>query len=88
MREPGRFVVAPVPSCEVLTVDPWIWDMLELGHMIQAGTVRLGEVDARTWSLGQATYAAVQSGRAAAEETERKRREAVQAAARQARGGL
>ena len=80
--------MAPVPSCDVLTVDSWIWDMLELGHMIQQGTVRLGELDARTWSLGQATYAAVQSGRAAAEETERTRREAVHSAARLAWGGI
>lgn len=88
MRDPGRFTVAPVSTCPVLAIDPWIWDMLELGQMIQQGAVRMGEVDALTWSLGRATQAAVHSAQRAAEETERKRREAVQAAARKARGDV
>lgn len=58
--------------------------MVELGAMIRAGSVRISELDARTWQLAETAYAAYHGARAAAEEAERKRKEAVRAATRTA----
>ena len=70
----------PPSKCPVLTVPPWVWDMLDLGHMIHEGTVRLTDVDAQTWQLAVSTRAAYDAHKAAAEETERKRKETLRQA--------
>jgi hypothetical protein len=77
--------VASTPKCDVLTVAPWIWDMLDTGALIAAGAIRMSEVDAATWQIATVTHAAYHSAKAAAEETEKKRRELVRAAARRAK---
>jgi hypothetical protein len=58
--------------------------MLDLGAMIQEGVVRLGDLDAETWQLAVTTRAAYDSHRAASEESERKRKEAVRQATKAA----
>lgn len=64
-----------MPRCDVLTVAPWIWDMLDTGALIAAGAIRMSEVDAATWQIATVTHAAYHSAKSAAEETERKRKE-------------
>jgi len=75
------------PSCKVLTIPSWFFDMSDLGQRIDNGAVSPADVDGRTWELGRLASRAIADGREAAEWRAKRRREIIAAAVARGRGG-
>lgn len=89
MRKPELYASRPPkpPTCPVLTVPPWMYDMSDLGSQIANGQVSIKDVSASTYAKAQTAHAAVQGVRGASEAAERKRREGIARAVEQVKGG-
>jgi hypothetical protein len=88
LRVPERYKGRewPAPSCPVLDVPSWWYDMVDAGHKIESGAIRAGEVSGRTYAMATAAYASLHSEREGRRKAEEKALAARQAAARSARG--
>lgn len=69
MAPPVR--LAP-PTCAVLSVPPWYWSLLDVGHAVEKGAVDMTRMDGYTWDLSVAIAAAHVDARRAAEEAEKR----------------
>lgn len=88
MKNPELFAGRPQndPTCSVLNVAPWVWDMIDLGREIAERHVGMNDIDAFTYQLALTTWSAVHDAKGAAETTDEKRRATVRQAAAATRG--
>ena len=82
MRDPKAFVgrTPNPPTCPVLSVPPWFYDMVELGALISKGRVGLSEVSSSAWSVASVSYTELVSAKRAAAEAQAKQDAAIRRA--------
>lgn len=79
MRSPGVWQVPPGdPSCPVLEVEPWYWDAVRLGSMIERGAVTTSEIAAHAWELAEAAWHSLGEARKAHAWAAEQRRKAIE----------
>lgn len=44
------------PSCQVLGVEPWFWDAVRVGALIERGAVTAAEITGAAWELGEVAW--------------------------------
>ncbi len=72
--ETHRAHMAPVPSCPVLDVPPWVWPVMRIGALALDGAIGPGDVSVDHWDRGTRIVAAYRHGLQQAEERKAKRK--------------
>ncbi len=59
MRQQGA------PSCPVLGVEPWFWDAVRIGGLIERGNLSPDSMAASAWEIGEVAWHELEQARAA-----------------------